>query len=349
MRHMTEQEWDAFMERLNENERIARKFFELQVSLLSILNFNQFFDRLLKGIEEKFNVPYVWISLISSGRATSLVKTFVASEDFLRHLNFIDREAFLELTGGSNKPLLANTGTAKFERLLPFNQHLPFTSIAIVPLTLEGKPAGSINFADNSPLRFSPGIDTSFLEQLGVIVSLCLSNVAAHEELNTLAFKDPLTGLLNRRAMESALKREFSRAKRYMSPLSLVFIDLDHFKKVNDTYGHDYGDDLLRFVATNILEMARQSDVCARFAGDEFVLILPETSTVEAGKFVKRLKSFFAANPVCIKGTDIRIVFTHGISSLGDEGVNDAVSLIKKADERLYKAKESRPEGHYLR
>ena len=349
MRHMTEHEWDAFIERLNENDRIAQQFFELQTSVLSIHNFRDFFDRLLLGIEERFKVPYVWVSLITSGRVTRLVKTFVASEDFLRHLNFIDREAFLEITGGSHKPRLANRDLEIYNNLLPFGQQIPFRSFAMVPITFDGKPAGSLNFADTLPERYQPGIDTGFLEQLGMIVSICLSNVAAHEELNTLAFKDPLTGLLNRRAMENALKREFARAKRYLIPMSIVFIDLDHFKKINDTYGHDYGDDLLRFVASSLTEMARESDIIARFAGDEFVLILPGTSAVEAGKFVKRIKGFFNVNSLNFKGNQILAHFAHGIASVGDIGVSDPVSFIKKADEKLYEAKETRPEGRYHR
>jgi diguanylate cyclase (GGDEF)-like protein len=349
MRHLTEHEWEAFIERLNENDRIAHQFFELQASVLSIHNFRDFFERLLLGIEERFKVPYVWVSLITSGRVTRLVKTFVASEDFLRRLNFIDREAFLEITGGSHKPMLANSDLNIYNRLLPFGQQMQFRSFAMVPISFDGKPAGSLNFADTSPERYEPGIDTGFLEQLGLIVSICLSNVAAHEELNTLAFKDPLTGLLNRRAMESALKREYARAKRYLIPMSLVFIDLDHFKKINDTYGHDYGDDLLRFVAASLTEMARESDIIARFAGDEFMLILPGTSTVEAEKFVKRVKTFFNANSLDLKGNQILARFTHGIASVGDVGVSDPGSLIKKADEKLYEAKETRPEGRYHR
>jgi diguanylate cyclase (GGDEF)-like protein len=349
MRHMTKDEWDAFIERLSENDRIAQEFFELQASVLSIHNFRDFFDRLLKGIEERFKVPYVWVSLITSGRATRLVKTFIASVDFLRHLNFIDREAFLEITTGSHKPRLANQDLEIYKKLLPFGQEIPFKSFAMVPITFDGKPAGSLNFADTLSERYQPGIDTGFLEQLGMIVSICLSNVAAHEELSTLAFNDPLTGLLNRRAMENALKREFSRAKRYLIPMSLVFIDLDHFKKINDTYGHDYGDDLLRFVASSLTEMARESDIIARFAGDEFVLILPGTSDVEAGKFVKRIKGFFKVNSLNFKGTQIFAHFTHGIASVGDDGVSDGASLIKKADEKLYEAKETRPEGRYHR
>jgi diguanylate cyclase (GGDEF)-like protein len=95
--------------------------------------------------------------------------------------------------------------------------------------------------------------------------------------------------------------------------------------------------------------MARESDIIARFAGDEFVLILPGTSVVEAEKFIKRVREYFNDNSLNFKGNRILAQFTYGISSVGDDGVNDPSALIKKADERLYVAKENRPEGRYQR
>ena len=121
-----------------------------------------------------------------------------------------------------------------YQKLFPKNKKYYIQSIAVAPLSLDGDIIGSLNQADFSPLRFKPGIDTSLLEQLALKVSLCLSNVTAHEKLRFLAYHDPLTGLLNRRVMEVVLKREFARSKRYSRPLSLVFIDMDYFKQIND-------------------------------------------------------------------------------------------------------------------
>ncbi|MBN2297593.1 MAG: GGDEF domain-containing protein, partial [Deltaproteobacteria bacterium] len=206
-------------------------------------------------------------------------------------------------------------------------------------ISLDGEIAGSLNFADIAKERFSPDIDTSLLEQLGVVVSICLSNVAAHEELKALAFKDPLTGLLNRRAMEKALKREFGRAKRYNTPLTLAFIDLDGFKRINDDHGHDSGDDILIFVASTLMDLSRDSDIAARYAGDEFVLILPGTDREEAGKFMDRMRAYFLGHPVMIQGNPVPVQFSFGIASALDEDVKDTTAFIKRADVALYQDK----------
>lgn len=330
---------DKLFARLKENEELAKKFFEVEVSVLSILNFRDFFEHLLTEIREKFEVTHVWVSLISTSKAFNLVKSFVASEEFLRHLNVVERADFLQIVGSSTKPKLINTGLNKLTGLYLFDQTLAFKSIAIVPITFDGEVAGSLNFADVSSERFRPGIDPSLLEQLGVVVSICLSNVAAHEELKALAFKDPLTGLLNRRAMEKALKREFTRARRYIIPLTVVFIDLDDFKQTNDTFGHDCGDDLLKFVAQTMMKMSRESDIVARFAGDEFVLILPGTTPQEAEGLLERLRFYFMDHKMDVDEHQIEIGFSYGIASAVDEGVTDAALLLKRADELLFKAK----------
>jgi len=341
MQNVNREDQERLLARLKENEKIAKKFFEVEASVLSTLNFKDFFDRLLTEIKEKFGVPYVWISMISSGKAFSLLKTFVASEEFLRHLNVVEKNDFLEIMGTSLQPKLINTGLNKLRCLFLFDQTMSFKSIAVVPITFDGDVAGSLNFADLSSERFKPGIDPSLLEQLGVVVSICLSNVAAHEELKALAFKDPLTGLLNRRAMERALNREFNRARRYIMPLAVVFIDLDDFKQINDTYGHDCGDDLLKFVATSMMNMSRQSDIIARFAGDEFVLILPGTSPQEAQGLIERMNYFFMDHKMDVdeNHNHIEISFSYGIAAGTDEGVKDAETLLKMADEMLIRTK----------
>lgn len=177
------------------------------------------------------------------------------------------------------------------------------------------------------------------------MVSICLSNVAAHEELKALAFKDPLTGLLNRRAMERALKREISRSKRYGSPLSVAFIDLDDFKEINDTLGHDTGDELLAHVADTLRKLSRQSDIISRFAGDEFVVILPETAAEEADVLIGRIQQYFRDHPMAVSGTTVPVGFSCGIASPEHKAGEDVSSLLKKADELLYRDKQARKAG----
>ncbi|MDH3897506.1 MAG: GGDEF domain-containing protein, partial [Deltaproteobacteria bacterium] len=187
-----------------------------------------------------------------------------------------------------------------------------------------------------------PGMDTRLLERLAVKVSICLSNVTAHEKLRWFAWRDPLTGLLNRRVMEKVLQREYKRAVRYKTNLTVAFLDLDDFKAVNDRYGHDRGDDLLRYVAGVLEELTRGSDVVSRYAGDEFVIILPGISTKESLLLIQRLQDYFHKNPMDVEEEHITVSVSFGLSSMGDAGVNNPQSLLKKADEVLYSAKEQK-------
>jgi diguanylate cyclase (GGDEF)-like protein len=157
----------------------------------------------------------------------------------------------------------------------------------------------------------------------------------AQEKLRMLAFRDPLTGLLNRRVLEETLKREFSRASRYGTPLSVIFLDLDNFKELNDRYGHDFGDEALKYLAVHLMVMSRESDVVARFAGDEFVVILPNTEGNNALSFADRIQTFFLTNPMRRGDTSVTLSLSCGVATNKDRNVGDAAALLRKADEML--------------
>jgi diguanylate cyclase (GGDEF)-like protein len=326
-------DYKTLVARLKENDELARKFFEIQTSVLATLNFDDLFSKLLNTIKEKFGVPYVWLSLVYPSRVTTLVNRLACRES----INRVTRDELVRIVGGGTKPVLINKHLERVYCLLPGERFFDFNSIAITPITLDGELIGSFNQADPSAKRFNPNVDPSFLAQLGVVVSICLSNVVAHEELQTLAFKDPLTGLLNRRAMERILKWELARAKRYGSELSLVFVDLDDFKPINDRFGHDRGDELLVYVAATFTDLSRESDIIARFAGDEFVLILPGVSAAEARAFMERLRNHFKTHPLQMEGTYVPIRFSFGVASCQE--IDDTPEFLKRADSELYKAK----------
>lgn len=329
----------TIVERLRKNEEIARKFSEIEAKILSVLNFRDLFEVLLAEIKEKFKVPFVWLSMIDHSEVSSLIQSLGGSERLRERMTVVDRDTFLDLIGNRPKPLLVNHNLDPYFSILPPNTETLIKSIAIAPISLDGEIIGSINQADFSRNRFQPGIDTSSLELLSVKVSICLSNVTAHERLKFMAYHDPLTGLLNRRVMESILKREFNRSKRYASPLSLVFMDLDGFKGVNDAYGHDRGDELLAYVADGLMKMSRDSDTVARFAGDEFVLILPQTTAENAAMLMKRIQRHFMDNPLQMGEISIPVSISFGGASTEDAEIKDAASLLKKSDEMLYQAK----------
>lgn len=332
----------SIFERLKTNEEIARRFHTVETKILSILNFVDLFETLLTSIMKEFKVPYVWLSLIKNSELTNLLQSQESSDILKERLNLINRNTFIKLVGNNTKPILANKNLKPYFKIFPKTRKYLIKSIAVVPIFLDGKIVGSLNQADISPSRFQPGLDTSLLEHLTVKVSLCLSNVAAHEKLRLLANRDPLTGLFNRRVMEDILKREFARAIRYKKSLSVIFIDLDDFKNVNDTYGHDQGDDLLKYVAEQLIKMSREIDVVARFAGDEFVVILPETSSENAENLMSRFVLYLSKHPLKKGKISIAAAISFGVASTEDKSIKDPLQLLKKADKKLYRLKKQK-------
>jgi len=159
-------------------------------------------------------------------------------------------------------------------------------------------------------------------------------------EMTQLAHTDPLTGLSNRRYLIEQLQREFDRAKRYTRPLSLVYLDLDGFKAINDHFGHMFGDEVLRSTALSMRAVLRSTDLLARIGGDEFAVLLPETTLQGALGVVTKLRKSLAATSKRLGPTVPTLSFCAGISQLRDkDSTFDA--LLSRADDAQYMAKTS--------
>lgn len=162
-----------------------------------------------------------------------------------------------------------------------------------------------------------------------------------YTQMATLAKTDQLTGLMNRHGFEEIQAREVSSAKRYDSPLSLAILDIDNFKKVNDDYGHDVGDEVIRAVANACTQVFRDCDYCFRYGGEEFVVLMPQTDTKSAMGAVERLrKAVEAMSVVASGGRKISVTVSAGMADY-QKGDETGSLQIKHADEALYKAKES--------
>jgi diguanylate cyclase (GGDEF)-like protein len=158
-------------------------------------------------------------------------------------------------------------------------------------------------------------------------------------ELQQLARTDPLTGLANVRAFRSRLEEEVKRARRYRTPLACVMVDMDRLKPINDEMGHAAGDVAIRAVADVIRRELRETDFGARYGGDEFVLLLPHTSGVEARVFAERVAHRLDQSPVELPGRRIPLSASFGIAALESEPEETGDALVRRADAALYAAK----------
>jgi two-component system cell cycle response regulator len=166
------------------------------------------------------------------------------------------------------------------------------------------------------------------------------STLADNRRLETLALTDPLTAVLNRRALTERLAAEMGRVRRYDSTVSLLLLDLDHFKEVNDQYGHLVGDDVLTEMALLLQGAVRAVDVVARYGGEEFVVVLPETSEPGATAFAERLRELVEDHAfTCGDGRALKVTASIGVATYPAPDVDSVEDFFAQADQALYRAK----------
>jgi two-component system, cell cycle response regulator len=163
--------------------------------------------------------------------------------------------------------------------------------------------------------------------------------VALQKQLQELSMTDALTSLRNRRAFDEHLPAALAHAHRYDRPLSLAVIDVDHFKAVNDNFGHDAGDAILRGVAELIASHTRQTDYAARVGGEEFAVLLPETALFEGLQFAEKLRATIATAMISIGVREHQVTVSIGLASVPHFNVGNADDLYRAADQALYRAK----------
>ncbi|MFZ5571181.1 MAG: diguanylate cyclase [Thermodesulfobacteriota bacterium] len=164
--------------------------------------------------------------------------------------------------------------------------------------------------------------------------------VAYEQKLIEMNIKDGLTGVYNRRFFEPRLAEEFQRHRRYNRSLSLIMMDIDHFKQINDNYGHQAGDHILRSLTALVEKIIRNVDIFARYGGEEFCCLLPETSVESAKVVAENIRKKVENEGFLFKDTEIKLTVSQGLAFLHKDTEN-AESLLKKADDALYEAKKT--------
>ena len=234
---------------------------------------------------------------------------------------------------------------AACDHQLVFPQSPLLASVAMIPLTHRNKLIGSINLGSEDAQRFTRAHAVDFLAHLGVIASYCVDNTINRARLLRSGFTDVLTGWHNRRYLQIRLNEELARAYRDGTHVVCLMLDVDHFKRVNDTWGHVAGDAVLQQLANRIDSQVRASDVAARYGGEEFLLLLPDTDDESGVLLAERIRAAVSAENYDLPcGESIPITASIGIAGIApDPDAADLKtigdSLIARADVALYKAK----------
>jgi diguanylate cyclase (GGDEF)-like protein len=208
-----------------------------------------------------------------------------------------------------------------------------------IPILAQGETLGILHIQTTDEAPQMDGSEMSFKTTFAGQVGLSIANIRLREALRTQSVRDALTGLYNRRYLEETLDREVRRASRTSQSLGILMIDLDHFKKFNDTYGHEAGDAVLRATGALLAAGIRAEDFVCRFGGEEFVIILPTADAAASRTRAERLRAKMKELVVMHEGSSLGLVtISVGVSAFPEYGLS-AKDLMAAADAALYEAK----------
>ncbi|MBI3430950.1 MAG: GGDEF domain-containing protein [Hydrogenophilales bacterium] len=313
------------------DEQVRRRTEELETALRT----NEKILRALRESEAKFHglvdQSLVGIAIILDGKFShanpKLASIFGYSVDELLQLGPLDVVVEHERSLVTEHILKGIAGETKDHPAVYLGLRKDGTcvhvEIASSPMSIAGKPALIAVLTDIS-------------ERVQAETNVRMLNSRLHE----MAIHDALTGLFNRRYLDETFERELIRAARQHCPISVVMGDLDHFKTVNDTYGHQAGDEVLREFGRLMKQHARGSDIYCRYGGEEFLLILPDMPEETACERAEQLRAALAATPIMFGTTAIRVTASFGVAGFPLHG-KTADELITAADDALYAAKRS--------
>ena len=208
-----------------------------------------------------------------------------------------------------------------------------------IPLILRGEVIGVLSVQAAQPNAYDSK-QIRLVETIAQQTSIAMDNAKLFEKTQEMAITDSLTGLYNRRYFYLNLDSEIERAKRYQSPLSLIMIDIDHFKLVNDKFGHLAGDEVLHSVSEMSKKLLRQIDKMFRYGGEEFMIILPETKQEEALNVAERIRSTIAETAIKIQKGSVKLTVSIGVSEYG-ENHPAPNEFIESVDKAMYDAKKA--------
>jgi two-component system cell cycle response regulator len=327
------------------NDSLLRKTQERELELLRAATLPQLFERLIHGLRASYGLDLVTVTLNDPQyELRHLMWGDSAILEDMPEVQFVDSLAALApAVARLEKPWLGPFSRADHKAFCPVVGELG--SLALIPLRRNDQLDGVLVFASSDPFRFTAELASDFLAHLGLVAALCLENAANRARLLRSGLTDFLTGFHNRRYLNARLREELARAQRFRQPIACLMIDVDHFKRVNDQYGHLAGDTLLREAARRIDSEMRVSDIGARFGGDEFAIVLPQGGLQDGERVAQRMLEAVRGTPVQIDGEHSENLSLSIGVAVAEPNVETrdfkliAERLMAEADAALYRAK----------
>ncbi|NQY26794.1 MAG: sensor domain-containing diguanylate cyclase [Piscirickettsiaceae bacterium] len=331
---------DALLRTAKHNERKQLNFQEYELTLLNSADLLDLFRIILEQHRERFQLAAVTLLLLDPEYEFQRLIGSKELASWQSQLLFTDKEQILnQYFSLRRKPRLSRFAAHSHQRLFPNNHVLK--SVAILPLIRHNKLIGCLNLGSRNIERFQADMGTQFLQHLAAVLSACLDNARLQENIKQIGLMDPLTGINNRRFFDQRVDEEVTLALRNNSPLSCLFLDLDHFKRVNDTHGHQAGDAVLQQAAHIFNDIMRTSDVLARYGGEEFVILLANTDSEIAYDIAERIRASIDKTHFDIGSkTPLKITLSIGLTTMNaHSSLKTTQQLIHAADQAVYAAK----------
>jgi len=327
------------------NNAILQRSQERELALLRASSLAELLASLILGLKASYQLDAVTLVLLDpEHEIRHLLWGAALIEENREQIQFVDELAsFAPELAHLERPWLGPYRQAQHAGL--FSPARGLGSIALIPLRHSDSIDGVLMFGSAEKSRFSPKLASDFLAHLGLVSAVCLENAVNRARLLRSGFTDFLTGFYNRRYLQARLGEELARAQRMHQTLAVLMIDVDHFKRINDRFGHLAGDSVLREVARRITAEMRTSDTGARFGGDEFAIVLQQGGVIDGARVALRVLEAVRTRPIDIAAElSERVSLSIGVAAAGPGAdARDlkalAYRLLAAADAALYRAK----------
>ncbi len=327
------------------NEEVLKRFIDIEVKMLNCAKLVDLISLLLNDFKDIFKLSVVSIFLHNKDDLAQGLLTDI-DINASKHLRLLNDTQLLNEIYPDNR---IRAGQISRElRKTVFPNHPFILSCVLLPLTNKGRIIGSLHLGARDTNRYHSEYRYDYLERMSALLAVCIENCIIHENLAYLSSTDTLTKLNNRHSFDLEIDKSLQRANRQQQCLSLLFFDIDHFKQVNDKYGHPGGDAILKAFAYILKSTIRNTDFLARFGGEEFALLLPDCDHEKAEQIANNLRVKVSEQLFDTStGKQIHITTSIGVSSFAFElfsKSNDnfsqlANTLLQSADDALYEAK----------